>query len=95
MKNYNTSIEWLENDVLKLPEVVNVETVPAILKLVDKAQKSIKVVDFSAVTQADSVALAVLLKWQDAADIDIQIRNLPAELVTLIHLYDLESMLQA
>lgn len=90
----NTNIEWLDSDVLKLPEIVNVETVPTILKWVDKAQKPINVVDFSIVKQADSVALAVLLKWQSEAGVAIQIRNLPSELVTLIHLYDLEDVLQ-
>lgn len=93
MNKNSTAIE-LDNGVLKLPAVVNVETVPALLKRVEKDQQQIKIVDFSAVTQADSVALALLLKWQSDAGQVLQIRDLPTELETLIHLYDLEGTLQ-
>ena len=78
-----------------LPDTVNVFTVPTILKLVEASPQSFTVVDFVKVKQADSVALAMLLKWQTVSGKPIQIRNLPDVLATLIHLYDLEDVLQA
>ncbi len=94
MKRQSVNIEWIASGVLKLPAVVNVETVPELLKLVDRAKQPLTTVDFSDVVQADSVALALLLKWQTASKQPIQVQHLPEDLQTLVHLYDLESVLQ-
>lgn len=87
-------LKWKEGDVLVLPAVVNVETVPAILQQVERHQRQPMGVDFSEVSQADSVALAMLLSWQSQMDKTLKIEALPAELITLVQLYDLDGVLQ-
>jgi phospholipid transport system transporter-binding protein len=54
------------------------------------------VVDFAAVTVADSAALALLLDWMRcarAAGNRLVVRSLPAGMASLAALYDLESLL--
>lgn len=87
-------LKWKEGDVLVLPAVVNVKTVPAILQQVERQQRQPMGVDFSEVSQADSVALAMLLSWQSQMDKTLKIEALPAELITLVQLYDLDGVLQ-
>ena len=94
MAHSNLSPKWLEEGVLRLPEVVNVATVPVILKWVEASSKFISVVDFSKVEQADSVALALILSFQMEASQSIEVRHLPEELTTLVHLYDLDQVFQ-
>jgi len=91
----NTAVEWSQEGVLKLPSIVNVETVPTILALVEKSNNTLKTVDFSQVEQADSVALALLLCWQNLAGLPISVINLSEQLNTLIELYDLENVLKS
>lgn len=54
-------------------------------------------VDFSAVTEADSAALAVLLDWRRLAAADgkgvLSLAGLPAGLASLAELYGIESLL--
>ncbi|WP_038150384.1 STAS domain-containing protein [Thiomicrorhabdus chilensis] len=88
-------LKWKEGGVLVLPAVVNVETVPAILQQVQRDQRQPMGIDFSEVTQADSVALAMLLSWQTQTENSLKVESLPAELNTLIQLYDLETVLQS
>ncbi|MBN2866439.1 MAG: STAS domain-containing protein [Thiotrichales bacterium] len=85
-------IEWADEGVLMLPGAVNVETVPAILDAVEKSNQSLITVDFQQVEQADSVALAMLLCWQNSAGLPLKVINLSAQLETLVQLYDLESV---
>ncbi len=54
------------------------------------------VVDFAAVTEADSAALALLLDWLRAARAaghSLKLRNLPQGLASLAALYDLDAVL--
>ena len=54
------------------------------------------VVDFAAVTVADSAALALLLDWMRSARATgnrMSVRNLPASMVSLAALYDIDSLL--
>ena len=54
------------------------------------------VVDFSAVTAADSSALALLLEWTRcarAAGHALSVRGLPAGLVSLSRVYDIDALL--
>ncbi len=87
------NITWLDSETLSLPAVVTVETAPAILRQVERDKKNVMGVDFSSVTQADSVALAMLLAWQSKIESALNITALPDELKTLVHLYDLEGVL--
>ncbi|ENO79530.1 STAS domain-containing protein [Thauera sp. 63] len=53
-------------------------------------------VDFAAVTAADSAALALILDWLRAARAAGQrvvLRNLPAALISLAALYDIDTLL--
>ncbi|CAM5509218.1 STAS domain-containing protein [Thauera mechernichensis] len=54
------------------------------------------VVDFSAVTAADSSALALLLEWMRCARAEgyaLSVRGLPAGLASLSRLYDIDALL--
>ncbi|MCF6298706.1 MAG: STAS domain-containing protein [Thiomicrorhabdus sp.] len=89
-----SSIEWCEKTaVITLPSVVTLETLPALLKQAKNSLSlSVKTVDFSAVKQADSAVLALLLIWSKNSSPPIQVLELPQSLQGLIALYDLESM---
>ncbi|HVK95815.1 MAG TPA: STAS domain-containing protein [Noviherbaspirillum sp.] len=53
--------------------------------------------DLAAVTVVDSAAVAILLAWQRAAQAggkSIVFTNLPANLQSLVHLYDVGALLQ-
>lgn len=93
MKETNTTVEWLEEGVLTLPERVNIETAPVILSQVERSARVFDAVDFVKVKQVDSVALAMLLNWQALAGQPLKIKNLPSQLATLIDLYDLNKTL--
>ena len=88
-------IEWSGEGVLCLPKVVNVETVPAILDAVEASSQAPITVDFKQVEQADSVALAMLLCWQNSAGLPLKVINLSTQLETLVELYDLEGVFKA
>lgn len=54
------------------------------------------IVDFSAVTAADSLALALLLEWTRcarAAGHALSVRGLPAGLASLSRVYDIDALL--
>ncbi|MDY0072156.1 MAG: STAS domain-containing protein [Thauera sp.] len=54
------------------------------------------IVDFAAVSSADSAALALILDWLRCArahNHDLQLRNLPAGLSSLATLYDVDGLL--
>lgn len=89
----NTSLRWLSETNLALPEIVTVKTVPGLLRQFEKQPGKVEMVDCSAVHQADSTALALLLSWQSQLDQPLKIKGLPEQLKTLLHLYDLESVL--
>lgn len=92
-KQQEQMVSWRDAETLFLPPVVTVETAPKILRQVVRDKKPVLGVDFSNVTQADSVALAMLLAWQSQMESPLKVFALPDELKTLIHLYDLEGAL--
>ena len=54
------------------------------------------VVDFSQVTRVDSAALALMLEWQSwtkGSATLLRFRNIPADLLRIAHLSNLEGML--
>ncbi|MDG6777427.1 STAS domain-containing protein [Thiomicrorhabdus sp. zzn3] len=89
----NQSLHWLSETSLALPGVVTVKTVPTLLRQFEKQPGKVEMVDCTAVHQADSSALALLLSWQSQLDQPLKIKGLPEQLQTLLHLYDLESVL--
>lgn len=50
--------------------------------------------DFSAVTEADSAALALVVEWQRAAGRSLTLIGLPAGVASLAELYGIESLLR-
>lgn len=89
-----STIEWSEKTaVVTLPSDVTLEVLPVLLKQTKNILSlSVKVVDFSAVKQADSAVLALLLMWSRNSTSPIHVLELPDSLQGLIALYDLESM---
>lgn len=83
-----------DKHTFRLPEAVTLNTVADILRQVEGGGKPPQVVDFSAVTQADSAALALLLRWQAQSLQPLQVIALPSNLQTLLPLYDLEQVWQ-
>lgn len=84
-------------DVLRLEGALTMLTAPAMLEVGRRrAAEADLVVDFSAVTEADSAALALLLDWLRAARAaghGVSFRALPAGLASLAALYDVDTLL--
>ena len=82
---------------LPLEGPLTVRTVPAMLEIGRRrAAEGDLVVDFSAVEEADSAALALLLDWlrvSRAAGHRLQLKALPQGLATLAALYDIDTLL--
>jgi ABC-type transporter Mla MlaB component len=76
-----------------LPAVVTLHTLPGLLKKTDWQRWPVQTVDFSQVTQADSSVLSLLLVWFGRAKQPLTVLHFPAELKTLVVLYQLESVL--
>jgi len=90
-----SKLDWSEETgVMTLPEVVTLESIPGLLKSKGVLKLPVKEVDFGKVQQVDSAILALLLTWSNNIQSTLVIANIPAELQTLIQLYDLESVLQ-
>jgi ABC-type transporter Mla MlaB component len=89
-----STVEWCEKTaVITLPSIVTLEALPALLKQTKNALSlPVKTVDFSAVKQADSAVLALLLIWSKNSPPPLQVLELPHALQGLIALYDLESI---
>lgn len=88
-----STVTWFDDTKLQLPEHVTVRTVPGIVQQVEGSGRFPATVDFSRVQQADSVALALLLRWQSQLQQPLQVVALPGQLRTLLPLYDLEHVL--
>ena len=89
-----STVKWCEKTaVITLPSTVTLETLPALLKQ-EKGVLSlpVKQVDFSAVKQADSAILALLLIWSKNTPSPLHVIQLPQTLQNLVALYDLESI---
>ena len=78
-------------------------TIATASQIIDAARASwpdqgVSIVDFAGVTEADSVALALIFKWQrDAASRDRVVRciNIPANVVALARLYGVDELIDA
>lgn len=83
--------------VLHLEGALTMCTAPALLEMGRRrAAEGDLVVDFSAVTEADSTAIALLLDWlrsAHAAGHRLGLRALPAGLASLAALYDIDTLL--
>ena len=89
-----SKLNWSEkNGMIVLPEVVTLETIPKLLKPRGSLSLPVLDVDFSQVKQVDSAALALLLTWSaNTPQGVINVKNVSPDVLTLIQLYDLESV---
>jgi len=82
---------------LLLDGAVTVETVPALLEEgAAHLRDGVEILDFAAVTQADSAAVALALAWvreAHAAGRTIRFTNLPAAMLNLARLYAVDAFL--
>ncbi|TAH46332.1 MAG: STAS domain-containing protein [Betaproteobacteria bacterium] len=85
------------DNVLRLEGALTMRTAPALLESGrQRAAEGGLLVDFSAVTEADSAALALVLDWLRAArgaGHDLLLHALPAGLASLAALYDIDGLL--
>jgi phospholipid transport system transporter-binding protein len=78
-------------------------TIATASQIIDAAREAwpdtgVSIVDFAGVTEADSVALALIFKWQrDAASRERTVRciNIPANVVALARLYGVDELIGA
>ncbi len=87
----------LQGDRLVLEGDVTAATVPAILAAGGvHLRNGVAKIDFGAVGQVDSAAIAIALEWlreADAAGRTLAFLNLPAAMVNLARLYDVADLL--
>ncbi len=92
------SIQVGKGEVINLAGDVVIRNIPQLLEasrpLFDDRQNT--VVDFAQVTRVDSAALALMLEWQSwtkgSASL-LRFRNVPADLLRIAHLSNVEGML--
>jgi len=89
----------IDADTLHLDGAVTMETVPQlVIELRAACRNGISAVDFAAVAEVDSAAIALLLELErNASDgaAKLQFRNLPASLHKLLALYGASEVLDA
>lgn len=88
----------LEGNRLILEGAVNAQTVPALLAAGgDYLGRGLTVVDFAAVGEVDSSAIALALEWlrdARAASLPLEFANLPPSMSNLARLYGVTDFLQ-
>lgn len=86
-----------EGNRLLLEGAVTVATVPSLLDAgATHLRDGVEVVDFAAVTEVDSAALALALAWLRATRASgrtIRFANLPRAMTNLARLYDVDELL--
>jgi phospholipid transport system transporter-binding protein len=91
-----------DGDRVSLSGPLNLQTVPAVLRFgLESFADGARVVDFSAVTEVDSSAIAMAIEWIRAvpaagdAKSALHFLNLPEGFVSLAHLYGVADLLPA
>ncbi len=85
-----------DNNRLFLEGAVTAGTVPALLDAGAAQLRDVEVVDFAAVTEVDSAALALALAWLRAASASgrtLRFANLPPAMANLARLYGVDELL--
>jgi phospholipid transport system transporter-binding protein len=87
-----------EGETLKIEGAVTLDTVPGlILAGEEHIGKGTAVIDFAAVTEVDSAAVALALEWirrTERANIALRLVNLPESMQNLAKLYGVSELLQ-
>ena len=91
-----------DGDRVSLSGPLNLQTVPAVLRFgLESFADGARVVDFSAVTEVDSSAVAMAIEWMRAVpgsgktSSALQFLNLPEGFVSLAQLYGVADLLPA
>lgn len=87
-----------EGETLKLEGAVTLDTVPGLIAEAEEhIRKGTAVIDFAAVTEVDSSAVALALEWvrrAERANIALRLVNLPESMQNLAKLYGVSELLQ-
>lgn len=87
-----------EGETLKLEGAVTLDTVPELISAAEeRIGKGITVVDFAAVTEVDSAAVALALDWirrAERANVALRLVNLPESMQILAELYGVSELLR-
>ncbi len=88
-----------EGDSLLLEGAITLDTVPGLVDAVEEhLRQGVSVVDFIAVTEVDSAAVALALEWMrqaGRAGKGLRLANLPASMQNLAKLYGVSEFLQS
>lgn len=80
--------------MLLLPEVVTVDSLPALLKKTPLQKLPVAIVDCSDLSQADSALMALLMKWSSQSGKPVQLKSFPQFLENLVDLYQMEHLIE-
>lgn len=87
-----------EGEVLVIEGALTLDTVPGLIAAAgEHFRQGADVVDFAAVTEVDSAAVALALEWvrqAERANVALRLVNLPASMQTLAKLYGVSELLQ-
>jgi phospholipid transport system transporter-binding protein len=87
-----------EGEKLMIDGAVTLDTVPGLISAAEEHfRQGADVVDFEAVTEVDSAAVALALEWvrqAERANVALRLVNLPASMQNLAKLYGVSELLQ-
>jgi len=87
-----------EGEVLVVEGAVTLDTVPGLISAAEEhLRQGAEVIDFAAVTEVDSAAVALALEWvrqAERANVALRLVNLPASMQNLAKLYGVSELLR-
>ncbi len=87
-----------EGEKLVLEGAVTLDTVPGLISAAEEHfRQGAQVIDFEAVTDVDSAAVALALEWvrrAERANVALRLVNLPTSMQNLAKLYGVSELLQ-
>jgi len=87
-----------EGEVLVIEGAVTLDTVPGLISAAEEHfRQGVGVIDFAAVTEVDSAAVALALEWvrqAESANVALRLMNLPISMQNLAKLYGVSELLQ-
>ena len=87
-----------EGDVLVVEGALTLDTVPGLISAAEEHfRHGADVIDFAAVTEVDSAAVALALEWvrqAERANVAMRLVNLPISMQNLAKLYGVSELLQ-
>ena len=87
-----------EGEVLVIDGALTLDTVPGLISAAEEHfRQGVDVIDFAAVTEVDSAAVALALEWvrqAESANVALRLMNLPISMQNLAKLYGVSELLQ-